>query len=88
MAQAVEVTVDIGTGHIRVDRVISTHDVGRAINPRMLRGQIEGAVVQAQGYVLSEELQISDGFITNPRLSGYLIPGIGDNPDRGRITDP
>ncbi|MBT5140134.1 MAG: molybdopterin-dependent oxidoreductase, partial [Acidimicrobiaceae bacterium] len=80
MAQAVEVTVDIGTGHIRVDRVISTHDVGRAINPRMLRGQIEGAVVQAQGYVLSEELQISDGFITNPRLSGYLIPGIGDIP--------
>ena len=80
MAQAVEVTVDVGTGHIRVDRVISTHDVGRAINPRMLRGQIEGAVVQAHGYVLSEDLQVSDGFITNPRLSSYLIPGIGDIP--------
>ncbi len=80
MAQAVEVTVDTGTGHIRVDRVTSTHDVGRAINPRMLRGQVEGAVVQAHGYVLSEDLQVSDGFITNPRLSAYLIPGIGDIP--------
>jgi CO/xanthine dehydrogenase Mo-binding subunit len=82
MAQAVDVTVDVGTGHIRVDRVISTHDVGRAINPRMLRGQVEGAVVQAHGYVLSEDLQLSDGFITNPRLSSYLIPGIGDIPTK------
>jgi len=80
MAQAVEVTVDVGTGHIRVDRVVSTHDVGKAINPRMLQGQIEGAVVQAHGYVLSEDLQVRDGFITNPRLSTYLVPGIGDIP--------
>ena len=80
MAQCVEVTVDIETGHIRVDRVTSTHDVGRAINPRLVRGQIEGAVVQAHGYALSEDLQVQDGFITNPRFSGYLIPGIGDIP--------
>lgn len=80
MAQAVEVTVDVGTGHIRVDRVTSTHDVGRAVNPRLVRGQIEGAVVQAHGYVFSEDLQVRDGFITNPRLSAYLIPGIGDIP--------
>ena len=74
------VTVDVETGHIRVDRVTSTHDVGKAINPRLVRGQIEGGVVQAHGYALSEDLQLSDGFITNPRLSGYLIPGIGDIP--------
>ena len=80
MAQCVEVTVDIETGHIRVDRVISTHDVGRAINPRLVRGQIEGAVVQAHGYALSEDLRVDDGFITNPRFSSYLIPGIGDIP--------
>ncbi|MEM9200409.1 MAG: xanthine dehydrogenase family protein molybdopterin-binding subunit [Actinomycetota bacterium] len=80
LAQCVEVTVDIDTGHIRVDRVTSTHDVGAAINPRLVQGQIEGAVVQAHGYTLSEDLQLVDGFITNPRFSGYLIPGIGDIP--------
>lgn len=80
MAQSVDVSVDVGTGHIRVDRVVSVHDVGRAINPALLRGQIEGAVVQAHGYVLSENLVVTDGRIRNPRLSQYLIPGIGDIP--------
>lgn len=82
MAQAVDVSVDIETGHIRVDRVISTHDVGRAINPRLVQGQIEGAVVQAHGYVLSENLVVEEGHILNPRLSQYLIPGIGDIPEQ------
>ncbi len=81
MATEVEVSIDTGTGQIRVDRVVSTHDVGKAINPALVRGQIEGAVVQANGYVLSEDLQLSDGRITNPRLSSYLIPGIGDIPE-------
>ena len=81
MAQAVEVTVDTGTGHIRVDRVVSAHDVGRAINPELVKGQVEGAVVQAHGYVLSENLMLDAGRITNPRLSSYLIPGIGDVPE-------
>lgn len=81
MAQAVEVSVDVETGHIRVDRVTSTHDVGRAINPKLVVGQIEGAVVQAHGYVLSENLVVTGGRIQNPRLSGYLIPGIGDIPE-------
>ncbi len=81
MAQAVEVSVDTGTGHIRVDRVTSVHDVGKAINPQLVRGQIEGAVVQAHGYVLSENLVLREGRIANPRFSGYLIPGIGDVPE-------
>ncbi len=80
MAQAVEVSIDTGTGHIRIDRVTSTHDVGRAINPALVRGQIEGAVVQATGYVLSEDFRFVEGHARNPRLSTYLIPGIGDIP--------
>jgi CO/xanthine dehydrogenase Mo-binding subunit len=80
MAQAVEVSVDVETGHIRVDRVVSAHDVGRAINPALIEGQIEGAVVQAHGYVISENLRVVDGMVQNPRLSSYLIPGIGDVP--------
>lgn len=82
VAQAVEVTVDRGTGYIRVDRVVSTHDVGKAINPTLVVGQIEGALGQAQGYVLSERLRASEGHILNPRLSTYLIPGIGDMPTK------
>ncbi len=81
MAQSVDVSVDVETGHIRVDRVISTHDVGRAINPQLVKGQVEGAVVQAHGYVMSENLVVEDGRIKNPRLSQYLIPGIGDVPE-------
>ncbi|MDH3293990.1 MAG: xanthine dehydrogenase family protein molybdopterin-binding subunit [Acidimicrobiia bacterium] len=80
VAQVVELTVDRGTGHIVVDRVVSTHDVGRAINPDLVIGQIEGAVAQAHGYTLSERLRVVEGRVLNPRLSTYLIPGIGDMP--------
>jgi CO/xanthine dehydrogenase Mo-binding subunit len=80
VAQAVEVTVDRGTGHVVVDRVVSTHDVGRAINPQLVVGQIEGGVVQAHGYVLSERLHVDGARVRNPTLSTYLIPGIGDIP--------
>ena len=80
VAQHVELTVDVDTGHIRIDRVISAHDVGRAVNPRFVVGQIEGAVAQAHGHVLSEHLRSSEGRLLNPRLSTYLIPGIGDIP--------
>ncbi len=80
VAQAVELTVDVETGHIVVDRVTSTHDVGRAINPALVVGQIEGAVAQAHGYTLSERLRVSEGRVLNPRFSTYLIPGIGDMP--------
>ncbi len=80
VAQLVEVSVDTGTGHVRVDRVVSTHDVGKAVNPSLVVGQIEGAVAQAHGYALSENLHVEDGRVLNPRFSGYLIPGIGDMP--------
>ncbi len=80
VAQHIELTVDIDTGHIRIDRVISANDVGRAINPRFVVGQIEGAVAQAHGHVLSEHLRSKNGRLLNPRFSTYLIPGIGDIP--------
>jgi len=80
VAQHIDLTVDVETGHIFIDRVVSTHDVGRAINPDLVRGQIEGAVLQGHGYALSENLQVLDGKVMNPRFSSYLIPGIGDIP--------
>lgn len=82
VAEYVELAVDIETGHLHVARVICADDVGRAINPQLIEGQIEGAVVQAYGYSVSENLQLRDGRIINPRLSTYLIPGIMDIPAR------
>lgn len=82
VAEAVELTVDIETGHIRVDKVVCANDVGKALNPTLIQGQIEGAVVQAHGYALMENLQLENGRIRNPFLSQYLIPGIKDIPER------
>jgi CO/xanthine dehydrogenase Mo-binding subunit len=79
-AQAVEVEVDIETGHIRILQVVSANDVGHAINPQQIIGQIEGAVVQAQGYALMENLVSENGKILNPYLSTYLIPTALDIP--------
>ncbi len=80
MAQIVDIVVDVDTGHIHIERVVSTHDVGQAINRGLIEGQIEGAVVQAAGYALMENLQLKDGRILNPYFSQYLIPGIRDIP--------
>ncbi|MBE2182810.1 MAG: xanthine dehydrogenase family protein [Anaerolineae bacterium] len=80
VAQAVEVEVDIDTGQIFVRRVVSADDVGRAINPQLVQGQIEGAVIQALGYAVMEHLISDKGRIRNPFLSNYLIPTVLDIP--------
>jgi CO/xanthine dehydrogenase Mo-binding subunit len=80
VAQAFEVELDLETGQVAVLRVVSASDVGRAINPELVRGQVEGAVVQAVGYVLYEHLISENGVIKNPYLSNYLIPTVGDIP--------
>ncbi|MFL7812359.1 MAG: xanthine dehydrogenase family protein molybdopterin-binding subunit [Anaerolineales bacterium] len=81
VAQAVELAVDLETGQIRVEKVCSTHDVGRAINPDQLRGQIEGGVVQALGYVLTENFIQDKGYVRTDKLSTYLIPSVMDIPE-------
>ena len=73
-AQAVEVSVDRETGQVQVLKVISVHDVGRAINPPLVIGQVEGGVVMGLGYALSEELHLDDGRIINAEFSDYGIP--------------
>jgi CO/xanthine dehydrogenase Mo-binding subunit len=80
VAQAVEVEVDTETGHIHLTKVVSTHDVGKAVNPELIIGQIEGGVVQAQGYAVLEHLQLIEGQVINPYLSTYLIPTVLDVP--------
>jgi CO/xanthine dehydrogenase Mo-binding subunit len=80
VAQAVEVEVDIETGQIHVLKVVNASDVGKAINPALVQGQIEGAVAQALGYALMEYLVSDKGRIKNPYLSTYLIPTVLDVP--------
>ena len=79
-AQACEVEVDEVTGQTKVLRVWSAHDVGRAINPAQIEGQIEGGFIQGMGYALFEELVWDSGRISNPSLMDYKLPGALDSP--------
>ncbi|MBN2550351.1 MAG: molybdopterin-dependent oxidoreductase [Anaerolineales bacterium] len=82
VAQAVMVEVDTQTGHIQLLDVVCANDVGQAINPQQVQGQIEGAVVMAQGYAVQENFVQKDGYVQTQHLSTYLIPTILDIPDR------
>jgi len=82
VAQAVEVDVDTETGQVRLVNVISADDVGKAMNPALVEGQIEGGVVQAQGYVLQENFITRGGYVLTDQLSTYLIPTVLDIPEK------
>ncbi len=79
-AQAVEVAVDCETGVIKLVRVASAHDVGRAINPLAVTSQIEGGIMMGLGYALSEGLLFDNGKITNASFADYKIPTMRDIP--------
>ena len=81
LAQAIELEVDAETGQIRVLKVTTANDVGRAVNPQLVEGQIEGAVMQALGWALLEDFQVKDGQVLTPYLSTYLIPTSLDVPE-------
>jgi CO/xanthine dehydrogenase Mo-binding subunit len=81
VAEAVEIEVDTETGQLRLRKVICVDDVGQAINPMHVQGQIEGAVVQASGYAIMENLVVRNGNILTRGLSTYLIPTVLDIPD-------
>ncbi len=75
-----QVLVDIETGEIRVERHIAAHDVGKAVNPQSVEGQICGGVAQGIGMALMEEVVYDKGRITNPSFTDYIIPTIKDVP--------
>ncbi len=79
-AHAVEVAVDTETGEVTVLKSVGAHDVGQAINPAAVEGQIEGGAAQGQGYALSEELLYEAGKLVTPSLSEYLMPTSMDMP--------
>jgi len=79
-AQAVEAAVDAETGEVFVLKSVACHDVGRAINPAAVDGQIQGASVQGLGYALMEDFIVEQGVARTPTLTEYLIPTAGDFP--------
>ena len=82
VAQAFLVDVDTRSGEVRIRKAISVDDVGKAINPQLVVGQIEGALVQAAGYTLLEDWKKKDARVKTDRFSTYLIPTVMDIPDQ------
>lgn len=80
-AQAALVEVDTTTGHARVLKVVAAHDVGRALNPLALDGQIKGGIVMGMGQALSEAFVVQGGVPHTDRLARYSIPTILDAPE-------
>ncbi len=81
VAETVELEVDTETGEIKLLKVYCANDVGKAINPMQVVGQIEGCVVQAAGYAIMENFVQKDGQVLTNMLSNYLIPTVLDVPE-------
>ena len=79
-AQVVEVEIDEATGKVDVVEAWCAHDVGRAINPGAVEGQIQGGFVQGLGYALTEEMVWDGGRLANPTFMDYKIPSSRDVP--------
>ncbi|HSL44043.1 MAG TPA: molybdopterin cofactor-binding domain-containing protein [Anaerolineales bacterium] len=79
--QAAEVEVNKLTGEVRVLRVVSANDVGMAVNPLGLQGQVEGGVMMGLGNALTEEFIVENGYVVTDHLARYRIPGIMLTPE-------
>jgi CO/xanthine dehydrogenase Mo-binding subunit len=79
--QMAEVEVDTETGVVTVLRIAAAHDVGKALNPQTIEGQIEGSCAQGMGYALTENIIMKDGVMLNKGLADYSIPTALDAPE-------
>ena len=79
--QIAEVDVSTETGEVHLRKVWAAHDVGRAINPLHVEGQIHGAISQAQGWTLLEDFIMEEGQLRTKSYADYLIPTVYDMPD-------
>jgi CO/xanthine dehydrogenase Mo-binding subunit len=80
-AQVAQVLVDVQTGRVEVERIVAAHDVGKAINPRGVLGQIEGGCLMGCGMALMEELLHSGDQYQKWSLAEYLLPTSSDVPE-------
>jgi xanthine dehydrogenase molybdenum-binding subunit len=80
-AQAAEVEVNTQTGEVRVLHVIAANDVGTAVNPLGLQGQVEGGIMMGLGHCLTEEFIVEEGNVVSDHLARYRVPGIMLTPE-------
>jgi xanthine dehydrogenase molybdenum-binding subunit len=80
-AQAAEVEINTLTGEVRTLRVIAANDVGTAVNPLGLHGQVEGGVMMGLGNALTENYVVEDGYPVSDRLARYRMPSIVHTPE-------
>jgi CO/xanthine dehydrogenase Mo-binding subunit len=80
-AQAIEVEVDLETGRVSIIRGVAAFDVGKAINPEMVKAQMEGGFVQGLSSALFEGMQLKDGVLQNPSFVDYRIATSTDIPE-------
>lgn len=85
MTQLALVGVDMGTGKIEVLRIISIPELGKAINPSGVEGQVEGSVVMGEGYALMEEVMATKGKFFNRGFNTYILPSALDVPEQETI---
>jgi len=84
-AQAAEVAVDLETGQVKIENITCAVDVGKAINPQQVVGQIQGGLVQSVGYAVMENFVEKDGRVLTRDLATYLVPTVLDIPDSMNI---
>ena len=86
------VDVDTELGLVKVVEIATAQDVGKAMNPQAVEGQIHGGIAQGLGLAVMEEIQVTDGVVRNPSFTDYLIPTILDMPpvrlDVLELADP
>jgi CO/xanthine dehydrogenase Mo-binding subunit len=86
------VDVDTELGLVKVVEIATAQDVGKAMNPQAVEGQIHGGIAQGLGLAVMEEIQVRDGMVKNPSFTDYLIPTILDMPpvklDVLELADP
>ncbi len=80
-AQGVEVEVDTETGQVKLLKVVGAHDVGVAINPKGITGQIEGGIAQGAGWAMYENIVLENGVIKNPSFQNYIMMTSADMPE-------
>jgi 4-hydroxybenzoyl-CoA reductase alpha subunit len=85
MTQAAEVEVDLNTGKIKLLKMVTAHDCGRAINPMLVEGQLEGSVVGGMGQALYENVIVEKGQVMNPSFLDYGFPTFMEMPEIGAI---
>ena len=91
-AHRATVDVDLDLGLVRVVELVTAQDVGKAMNPQAIEGQIHGGSAQGLGLALMEEIQVEGGLVRNPSFTDYLLPTIMDMPpmkvDILELADP